>query len=172
MEEYIIAGLGFIVPFWILYNKSNKVVKKGVCVILENSQNIKGIIHLESRGSQTYVKCDIHGLTNGKHGLHVHTSANVSDGCKSTCNHYNPTNKTHGDCNGTNRHKGDFGNIFSDVNLHCETEVIADVTLEEIIGRTFVIHENEDDLGKETNEESLITGNVGKRVACGIIGHL
>ena len=38
-----------------------------------------------------------------------------------------------------------------------------------ILGKSLVIHQSEDDLGRGGNEGSLKTGNAGKRVACGII---
>jgi len=33
-----------------------------------------------------------------------------------------------------------------------------------------IIHKGEDDLGLGGDAESLITGNAGERVACGVIG--
>lgn len=38
-----------------------------------------------------------------------------------------------------------------------------------IIGRSLVINKNADDMGRGGNAESLVTGNAGPPVACGII---
>ncbi|VDM29127.1 unnamed protein product [Toxocara canis] len=41
-----------------------------------------------------------------------------------------------------------------------------------ILGRTIVVHQNADDLGRGGSPLSNTTGNAGGRIACGIIGRV
>ena len=43
------------------------------------------------------------------------------------------------------------------------------MTLDEILGRAFIVHAGEDDLGLGGDDESTKTGNAGARIAGGII---
>ncbi|VDN87769.1 unnamed protein product [Brugia pahangi] len=74
------------------------------------------------------------------------------------------------------RHVGDLGNIVAgaDGTAHID---ISDKHVQllgpnSIIGRSLVVHADQDDLGKgvgDKKDESLKTGNAGARVACGIV---
>lgn len=164
MFAYVAIGIGLL--FIIVKSRP----RTGVCIIhSECNGPVRGTIRLFARQSQTLIKCDLHGLTPGLHGLHVHRCGDFSQGCSSTCEHYNPGGRSHGGPTGSNRHRGDFGNILADVNGHSSTEVVADVTLDEILGRAFIVHAGEDDLGLGGDDESTRTGNAGARIAGGII---
>ena len=120
--------------------------------------------------ARTLFECDLTDLPPGLHGFHVHQLGDLREGCKSACSHYNPDGRTHGGPTGTDRHAGDLGNILADAEGRCVSRVIADVCLDDIIGRMLVIHDDEDDLGLGGDDESLKTGNAGTRIACGVIG--
>ena len=88
--------------------------------------------------------------------------------CVSSGSHFNPESKTHGNINSSVRHIGDFGNIESD-NTGTVIATFSDSVAKlygphGIIGRTVILHQNEDDLGLGGNEESLKTGNAGKEM--------
>lgn len=108
----------------------------------------------------------VDGLSPGLHGLHIHETGDVSAGCASVGNHYNPRGSPHGglDDNIDSRHAGDLGNIRADDSGRA-TFRFMDNILEvwEIIGRSVVITQNPDDLGKGRNEQSHIDGNSGER---------
>ncbi len=150
-------------------------LSKGIAILAPNTNNVEGtiLIHETQKGLKIHYK--ISGLAKGLHGFHVHEYGDLSDGCNSSCSHFNPFNKNHGGLNSTERHEGDLGNIYSE-NLLAEGEIyVKNLSLTRnrklsILGRMFVVHDKEDDLGLGGDEESLKTGNAGARLACGVIG--
>jgi Cu-Zn family superoxide dismutase len=152
-----------------------KIYHKAVSVLSENNNNITGKIFFSEKKSKLKINYEIYGLTDGKHGFHIHEYGDLTDGCKSACSHFNPFGKQHGGLKSSERHAGDLGNIVSKNGL--AKGVLFDKILSLnfknptcIIGRMIIIHKDEDDLGLGGNEESLKTGNAGERVACGVIG--
>ncbi|PWZ53700.1 Superoxide dismutase [Cu-Zn], chloroplastic [Zea mays] len=88
--------------------------------------------------------------------------------------HFNPNNLTHGAPEDEVRHAGDLGNIVANAEGIAEATIVdTQIPLtgpNSVVGRAFVVHELEDDLGKGGHELSLSTGNAGGRLACGVVG--
>lgn len=126
--------------------------------------------------SAVKVSGHIVNLAAGKHGFHVHQYGNLlSSDCTNCGGHFNPTNAEHGSRASLNSHAGDFGNITA-AQDRCSTFYFSTskISLFEgelsVIGRSLVVHEDEDDLGKSAHPDSLTTGNSGKRLDCAVIG--
>ena len=147
--------------------------------------NNKGVVHFEEvtpKGAsipKVKISYEIRGLSNGKHGFHIHEAGDLSEGCKSACAHFNPLNKNHGGPHSKERHAGDLGNVVSHGGLAKGEVTCEHLSLREgkfnILGRSIIVHEDEDDLGKgkgEKRAESLKTGNAGKRLMCVVIGRV
>ncbi|EAL66728.1 superoxide dismutase [Dictyostelium discoideum AX4] len=149
---------------------------KAICVVKGAVVNGTIIFSQENEGSPVYVNGTISGLSGGLHGFHIHEFGDTSNGCLSAGAHFNPFHVEHGGPNSAIRHVGDLGNITS-----CPSSKVANVLIQDnvislfgdlsIIGRTLVVHENQDDLGLGGNL-SKTTGNAGARVACGILAKI
>uniref|UniRef100_B8YNY0 Superoxide dismutase [Cu-Zn] n=1 Tax=Ginkgo biloba TaxID=3311 RepID=B8YNY0_GINBI len=148
--------------------------KKAVAVLKGNSP-VEGVVNLvQEENSPTTVKVRVTGLTPGKHGFHLHEFGDTTNGCISTGSHYNPKSLTHGAPEDQIRHAGDLGNIVAGSDGIAEATIVDNqIPLtgpNSVVGRAFVVHELEDDLGKGGHELSLTTGNAGGRLACGVVG--
>merc|ERR1711976_536189 len=136
--------------------------------------------HADPTATYTEFKLNLTGFAvddgNIYHGFHVHEWGDLSDGCDSTGDHYNPLYENHGAPyeNALNRHFGDLGNIEEDPSGNVVTYFTDGIVAIEgpfsVIGRAMVEHANYDDLGKTRVDDSLTTGNAGSRIACCVIG--
>ena len=84
-------------------------------------------------------------------------------------NHGKPENRDE-------RHVGDLGNIeakedhfLTQVSIFDDLISLSEDSENSILGRAFVVHAEEDDLGMGGNAGSLKTGNAGSRLSCGIV---
>ena len=143
--------------------------------VFQGMGGVKGTVRFKDMNGNVQVVLNLNGLKiNGYHGFHIHEYGDLSDGCNSACLHFNPFDKKHG-CPGMDeRHVGDLGNIttdmFGNANYNFYDDVISLDGKNSILGRMLIIHQDQDDCGKGGNEESLKTGNAGKRIACAVIG--
>ena len=154
----------------------NKLVSKNlIAIAFFNDKKIKGTVIFTENANKVSIDINLEGLKkNHLHGFHVHQAGDLRDKCTSMCAHFNPYNKTHGCPGMKKRHVGDLGNLITDENGKVNYRIYDDMIklhgAANIIGRGLIIHADTDDCGKGSNEQSLITGNAGKRIACSIIG--
>ncbi len=146
----------------------------GVAVLQPDGSNVRGVVRFIDETGGLRIPYRVTGLTNGEHGFHIHEYGDLTDGCKSACSHFNPDGKTHGGLDTAVRHFGDLGNITSSNGVAEGELFLANAKLDTsrygILGRMIIVHADRDDLGMGGDEESLKTGNAGKRLACGVIG--
>jgi Cu-Zn family superoxide dismutase len=144
------------------------VVKKAICVIHGIGANkVHGIVMFEQKGHTITITGEISGLTEGKHGFHVHEFGDCSskDGM-SAGTHFNPDMMPHAGPHDKKRHVGDLGNITADKDgkavIKITDSVVALNGAHSIIGRSIIVHAKEDDLKD--------IASAGPRIGCGVIG--
>jgi len=152
---------------------------KPISAIAVFTDTVKGTVKFteDIKNKRIKIEVNISGLNkNALHGCHVHEAGDLTDKCTSMCAHFNPYKNTHGCPGMKNRHVGDLGN------LNTNSSGIAKYTFYDnviklrgskcnIIGRGLIIHADPDDCGQGDNQDSLKTGNSGKRIACSVIGY-
>lgn len=147
-----------------------------VCVLRNMDGAVRGGVTLQEIEKNGPVKIYVYieGLTPGNHGFHIHATGDTTEGSKTLCAHFNPLNKEHGGRNDTEAHLGDLGNVYANNNGIVDETFIAEfIRLRgtfSVLGRSFIVHQDEDDLGLGDYQDSKTTGHSGKRVLWGVIG--
>ena len=97
---------------------------------------------------------EVTGLTEGKHGFHIHQFGDYSNGCVSAGSHFNPSGKEHGGPEHGNRHAGDLGNIVAGADgkapINIKDSQIPLCGPNSIIGRSVVVGGVMREVGLET----------------------
>lgn len=128
-----------------------------------------GVVEFKLADDSIRIVADVWGLTPGKHGFHIHEYGNCSaEDASSAGGHFSVSDNEHAGPTDAYRHVGDMGNITADSSGHAHLEltdpVIAFEGMFSILGRSVVVHAEEDDLSTQP------AGDAGPRVACGTIG--
>jgi Cu-Zn family superoxide dismutase len=163
-------------------NSTNCVSNSRNAIATIESNKVNGYVffHQCNPANPVSVVFRLSGPKNETHAIHIHEYGDLRKGCDSLGPHFNPTNTTHGTIMfNMQRHAGDLiNNLKFDKNGNFEynyqDNMISLYNYSKcILGRSIVIHEGVDDLGLgegKYKEESLKTGNAGKRIACAVIG--
>ncbi|EGR32767.1 hypothetical protein IMG5_070940 [Ichthyophthirius multifiliis] len=154
----------------------NNLPLYATCILSpDGNSGVNGLVKLIQQGDYTTITATINGLKKGLHGFHIHQFGNLTEGCKTAGPHFNPFNSTHGGPQDTERHVGDLGNVETledgqTTHFKIVDKLIKLDGLNSVLGRSFVIHADQDDLGKGNFEDSKTTGHAGARLACCTIG--
>lgn len=158
LPSIVSEAVAVVNPFVGLDTNKSKYKVSGVVIFRQKPEHVA--IHIELQGLKK----------NAKHGFHIHETGDLREGCKSCCAHYNPTGSEHGGLTGDG-HAGDLGNITSDGKGYCNMSITSGrFVIDDILGRSIIIHEDEDDLGRGGFNDSKTTGHSGARIACAVIG--
>ncbi len=144
-----------------------------MAVAVFQQPNIQGEVLFIRTDGGVEVRASFSKLPAGLHGFHIHKAGDLrGEGCKGACEHYDITGSEHGGVPGSEgpRHTGDLGNIRGP--SFSRRYFLKDVTVEDFYGRSVIVHQDKDDLGKGGHEDSKTTGHSGARIGCAIIGRV
>lgn len=149
-----------------------------MAVAVLETPKVKGEVCFYQKKGGVEVQSVFTRLPEGHHGFHIHKAGDLrGEGCKGACDHWHkgkPT--THGGppSHKGPRHTGDLGNLQMPAGKE-ELRVqqfLKNVTLEDLYGRSVIVHEDEDDYGMGPHDDSKTTGHSGARIACAVIGRM
>lgn len=125
-------------------------------------------IQADADNEEIRVVGKIINISPGAHGFHIHETGNcMSPDASSAGEHFNPAGAHHAGHEAEVRHVGDLGNVVANADNTATFDFYDDhmefVGMNNIIGKAFIVHADEDDLTTQP------AGNSGDRIACGVI---
>jgi Cu-Zn family superoxide dismutase len=172
----VFIGIGFLIGYCVRDTVNPDMdrppISKAICQFAPNDQVQGEITIIDKHDGFVEISGNLTGVE-GRHGFHIHTLGNTANGCKSASGHFNPDEKEHGAPMDDNRHVGDLGNIdFANrQSIWNRRDSLVKLSgINSVIGRSFVIHQGQDDMGKGGAHDSKTSGNAGPRLACCVIG--
>ena len=129
-----------------------------------SGKGISGTVNFYDLGKNVLVMAEVMGLPEDKNcecgvfGFHIHEGETCGgEGFAETKGHYNPRSCPH-PC-----HAGDMPPLFGNDGMAWMTFITNRFGIEEIKGKTVVIHSKPDDFTTQP------AGNSGEKIACGVI---
>ena len=134
----------------------------------ESYPDISGMVWFYQTNKGVIVCAEISGLPHSKDpcqtrvfGFHIHTGSsckgNMDDPFAEVMSHYDPHSCEHP------HHAGDLPPLFGNNGLALSLFLTDRFSVEEIVGRTIIIHDRPDDFSTQPS------GNSGTKIACGAI---
>ena len=126
----------------------------------QNNPNLVGNVEFYKLPNGTMVVADIDNLPKTQTNIfafHIHEGQSCDDNFSQTGGHLNPNGAPHP------AHQGDMPPLFSNNGSAWQAFFTDRFEIDDIIGKTVVIHENVDDFTSQP------AGNSGQKIACGEI---
>lgn len=127
----------------------------------DSSPKISGTVRFYQQNNGVLIIAEINGLPDSETGFfafHIHEGNDCrGDGFPNTGSHYNPRGKDHPN------HAGDLPPLLSAGGKATLAVVTNRFDVNDVIGRTVVIHSGPDDFKTQPS------GNAGTKIACGVI---
>jgi superoxide dismutase, Cu-Zn family len=170
-----VIGVLLIILYYIINSDILNSMGEGAvgAVAVFRTDKIYGDVVVNNYRDGVKVKANFSKLPPGKHGFHIHKAGDLrGEGCQGLCEHYDVSNNKHGGSpeHGGERHTGDLGNIELKNGSFEKEYYIRDISVRDLWGRSIIVHDDEDDLGKGPFEDSKVTGHSGARIGCAIFG--
>lgn len=149
--------------------------KHTIAVAVFQQDTVQGYVIARRVPLGVQIEASFSKLPSGKHGFHIHKAGDLrGQGCQGACAHYHVGRpQSHGGEPGTTkqRHTGDLGNIqMPEKGLFEKRYTLHGIKVDDLWGRSAIVHEDPDDYGQGEFEDSKTTGHSGKRIACAIFG--